>query len=85
LTWQAYEADLEQKLTDLHSRVHRGAYGALPSRRTHIPKADGKQRPLASGGDMAFIMHLTQNGFGNERACEWRVQSIPAVRDLSRR
>jgi len=47
LTWQAYEADLEQKLTDLHSRVHRGAYRALPSRRTYIPKADGNQRPLA--------------------------------------
>ena len=49
LTWQAYEADLEQKLTDLHSRVHRGAYRALPSRRTYIPKADGNQRPLAVG------------------------------------
>jgi RNA-directed DNA polymerase len=47
LTWQTYEADLEQNLTDLHSRVHRGAYRALPSRRAYIPKADGKQRPLA--------------------------------------
>src|SRR5262249_6956196 len=34
-------------LTDLHERVHRGAYRALPSRRTYIPKADGRQRPLA--------------------------------------
>src|SRR6266705_4816841 len=33
--------------TDLHARVHRGAYRATPSRRTYIPKADGKQRPLA--------------------------------------
>jgi hypothetical protein len=24
LTWQAYAADLEQNLTDLHARVHRG-------------------------------------------------------------
>jgi RNA-directed DNA polymerase len=47
LTWRTYEADLERNLTDLHSRVHRGAYRALPSRRAYIPKADGKQRPLA--------------------------------------
>jgi group II intron reverse transcriptase/maturase len=47
LTWRAYEADLERKLADLHERVHRGAYRAQPSRRTYIPKADGKQRPLA--------------------------------------
>jgi RNA-directed DNA polymerase len=47
LTWQAYEVDLDRNLTDLHSRVHRGAYRALPSRRQYIPKADGRQRPLA--------------------------------------
>jgi RNA-directed DNA polymerase len=47
LTWLAYAADLDRNLTDLRARVHRGAYRALPSRRTYIPKADGKQRPLA--------------------------------------
>src|SRR6185503_8001606 len=47
LTWQDYEADLERNLTDLHDRVHRGTYRALPSRRRYIPKADGRQRPLA--------------------------------------
>src|SRR5580700_5820148 len=47
LTWPAYEADLERNLTDLHERVHRGAYRALPSRRVYIPKPDGRQRPLA--------------------------------------
>jgi len=47
LTWQAYAADLDRNLTDLHARVHRGAYRASPSRRTYIPKADGRQRPLA--------------------------------------
>jgi retron-type reverse transcriptase len=47
VTWRAYEADLDRNLTDLTSRVHRGAYRALPSRRTYIPKADGRQRPLA--------------------------------------
>jgi ABC-type Mn2+/Zn2+ transport system ATPase subunit len=33
LTWQDYEADLDRKIEDLHARVHRGAYRALPSRR----------------------------------------------------
>jgi RNA-directed DNA polymerase len=46
LTWEDYEADLERKLVDLHSRIHRGAYRALPSRRRYIPKPGG-QRPLA--------------------------------------
>lgn len=47
LTWQDYGADLERKLEDLHDRVHRGAYRALPSRRQYIPKPDGRQRPIA--------------------------------------
>jgi len=47
LTWEAYDADLERNLADLHSRLHRGAYRALPSRRMYIPKSDGRQRPLA--------------------------------------
>jgi retron-type reverse transcriptase len=47
MTWQDYEADLEPRLKDLHRRVHKGAYRPQPSRRTYIPKADGKQRPLA--------------------------------------
>jgi RNA-directed DNA polymerase len=46
LTWVDYAADLDRNLTDLHARVHSGAYRALPSRRRYIPKADGKQRPL---------------------------------------
>jgi RNA-directed DNA polymerase len=47
LTWKDYEADLECNLEDLHARVQRGAYRALPSRRVYIPKPDGRQRPLA--------------------------------------
>jgi RNA-directed DNA polymerase len=47
LTWTDYEAGLECKLEDLHDRVQRGAYRALPSRRVYIPKPDGRQRPLA--------------------------------------
>jgi RNA-directed DNA polymerase len=44
--WQEYESGLEDRLVDLHSRVHRGTYRAQPSRRVYIPKADGRQRPL---------------------------------------
>ena len=47
LTWQAYEADLDRRIEDLHERVHRGAYRAQPARRGFIPKADGSRRPLA--------------------------------------
>src|SRR5215475_8820280 len=46
VTWQEYETGLEDRIADLHSRVHRGAYQARPSRRIYIPKADGRQRPL---------------------------------------
>jgi RNA-directed DNA polymerase len=46
VTWEEYETGLEGRLVDLHSRVHRGAYRAQPSRRVYIPKADGRQRPL---------------------------------------
>jgi group II intron reverse transcriptase/maturase len=47
LTWWDYEKDLASNLADLHDRVQRGAYRALPSRRVYIPKPDGRQRPLA--------------------------------------
>src|SRR6266702_1606033 len=47
VTWQEYEDGLEHRLTELHGRVHRGAYRATPSRRVYIEKADGRQRPLA--------------------------------------
>jgi RNA-directed DNA polymerase len=46
VTWQAYGQDLEDRIDDLHGRVHRGAYRAQPSKRAWIPKADGRQRPL---------------------------------------
>ena len=46
VTWQEYETGLEDRLVDLHGRVHRGAYRALPSRRVYIEKEDGRQRPL---------------------------------------
>jgi len=46
LTWKEYEQDLEANVVDLHARLHRGVYRALPSKRKYIEKADGRQRPL---------------------------------------
>jgi hypothetical protein len=46
VTWQEYESGLENRLVELHGRVHRGAYRAMPSRRVYIQKEDGRQRPL---------------------------------------
>src|SRR3974390_643833 len=47
MTWETYERDLDRKIEDLHARVKSGAYRALPSRRSYIPKEDGSKRPLA--------------------------------------
>ncbi|MDP4000597.1 MAG: group II intron reverse transcriptase/maturase [bacterium] len=45
-TWRDYAKDFERRIDDLDGRIHRGAYRAKPSKRTYIPKADGKLRPL---------------------------------------
>jgi group II intron reverse transcriptase/maturase len=46
VTWQQYGEALEANLHDLSGRLKRSAYRAQPTRRTYIPKADGRQRPL---------------------------------------
>jgi group II intron reverse transcriptase/maturase len=45
-TWKQYGEELEGNLRDLSDRLRRGAYRAKPVRRSYIPKADGRQRPL---------------------------------------
>ena len=72
LTWKDYEADLERNIEDLHDRVQRGAYRALPSRRVYIPKAGrptapargrrsgGQDRP--TGGGLAAECDLRKRG-----------------------
>jgi group II intron reverse transcriptase/maturase len=47
MTWKTYERDLDCRIEELHARVKSGAYRALPSRRSYIPKEDGSKRPLA--------------------------------------
>ena len=46
LVWSEYAVGLDERLLNLHDRVHSGAYRALPSRRVEIPKPDGGTRPL---------------------------------------
>ncbi|MCE9636888.1 MAG: group II intron reverse transcriptase/maturase, partial [Planctomycetes bacterium] len=61
MTWQEYEERLDERLTDLHDRVHRGSYRAQPSRRVYIPKSDGRQRPL---GIAALEDKIVQHAIG---------------------
>ncbi len=71
VTWREYEAGLEDRLVDLHNRVHRRAYRAQLSRRVYIPKADGRQHPL---GIAALEDKIVQQavGFSSAKAviCE---------------
>ncbi len=47
VTWDMYGEGLEERLLDLHRRLHNGgAYRAPPVRRVEIPKPDGGTRPL---------------------------------------
>lgn len=46
VTWHEYEQDLEDRIDELHGRIHRGAFRATPSKRVYIEKADGRKRPL---------------------------------------
>ena len=61
------ERDVEDRIADLHGRIHRGAYRAKPSRRVWIPKPDGRQRPL---GIAALEDKIVQ------QAVLWVLQSI---------
>ena len=61
VTWKDYETDLNKRLEDLHSRVHRGTYRAQPSKRAYILKADGRQRPL---GIAALEDKIVQHAVG---------------------
>lgn len=45
-TWQEYGEGLDARLHDLQDRIHRGSYHPQPVRRVHIPKGDGRTRPL---------------------------------------
>lgn len=46
VTWHAYQEGLKDRLSELHRQIHTGTYRAQPSKRTYIPKSDGRLRPL---------------------------------------
>ena len=46
VTWEQYGVGLHERLLDLQGRVHRGSYHPQPVLRVHIPKGDGRTRPL---------------------------------------
>jgi len=46
VSWHEYGERLDERLLDLEGRVHRGGYHPQPVLRVHIPKGDGKTRPL---------------------------------------
>lgn len=46
VTWDEYGEHLDARVLDLQDRIHRGSYHPQPVRRVHIPKGDGRTRPL---------------------------------------
>ena len=63
LTWLAYAADLDRNLTDLHSRFHRGAYRAMPSRRRTY------RRPMGNGAPWRWRHSRTRLFSERPRPC----------------
>jgi len=45
-SWSSYGEQLDARLQELEERIHRGNYHPQPVRRVHIPKGDGRTRPL---------------------------------------
>lgn len=46
INWADYEPRVCGRVRELHRAIHSGSYQAQAVRRVHIPKADGKTRPL---------------------------------------
>src|ERR1017187_3892148 len=68
MTWEEYGGNLEERLADLHGRIHRGAYRAKPSRRAWTLKSDGRQRPL---GIAALEDKIVQRAIGEVLNSIW--------------
>lgn len=62
ITKEEYETNLESNLENLINRMKKFSYKPLPVRRTYIPKANGKLRPL---GIPAYEDKLVQGVMAN--------------------
>jgi group II intron reverse transcriptase/maturase len=60
LTWKEYAEGLEDRISDLHERIHSGRYRAQPSKRIYLPKGDGGRRPI---GIACLEDKIVQAGF----------------------
>lgn len=67
VTWHEYGDALENRIVDLHARVHSGRYRAQPSKRAWIPKPDGRRRPLGIAAMEDKVLQL---------ATTWVLQAI---------
>jgi RNA-directed DNA polymerase len=67
VSWNDYEQGHEERLADLHGRLHRGAYRANPSKRIYLLKPDGRKRPIGIASLEDKIV---------QKAVVWVLQSI---------
>lgn len=92
MTKEEYEAKLDERIEDLVTRMKKFSYRPNPVRRTYIPKANGKMRPLGIPsyedklvqGAMADILNeIYENifldcsyGFRKNRNCHQAIEKI---------
>ena len=76
VTWQAYGENLEEKLKDLHERVHRGSYRARPA------SGSTSRRRTAPSGPSAFCVWRTRSS--NRQSCTFWKPSTRKIFSASR-
>ncbi len=74
MTWTEYAKGLEENLADFRSRVQTGAYRALPSRRTYIPKPVRKRMRAKLREIKEQLMAIRHEG--TERQGRWLRQVL---------
>src|SRR5437773_12037167 len=68
VTWKEYETGLEDRLKDLHGRVHRGAYRAMPSKRVY---REGRRAETPAVNCLVWTASISDACEGND-ACSAR-------------